>query len=131
MEPAPIYTPEEGRRMRVACFMSGSGTNTKKIISHSLEPSSKYKVTLIFTDVRDNRLKRSGEKMCRAKDIADRLQVNKSSVTGALRSLSEKVLVNYAPYDIITLTAGGEKLAKDIVRRHETLKDFFVKILLL
>ena len=30
----------------------------------------------------------------RAKDIADRLMVNKSSVTGALRSLSEKGLVN-------------------------------------
>jgi DtxR family Mn-dependent transcriptional regulator len=67
----------------------------------------------------------------RAKDIADRVQVNKSSVTGALRSLSEKGLVNYAPYDIITLTAKGKKLAAEIVRRHEALKEFFVKILLI
>jgi DtxR family Mn-dependent transcriptional regulator len=67
----------------------------------------------------------------RAKDIADRVKVNKSSVTGALRSLSEKGLVNYAPYDIITLTARGKKLAVEIVRRHEALKDFFVKILLI
>ena len=67
----------------------------------------------------------------RAKDIAERMQVNKSSVTGALRSLSEKGYVNYAPYDIITLTAEGQTIAKDVVRRHETLKDFFVKILLL
>ena len=67
----------------------------------------------------------------RAKDIADRLQVNKSSVTGALRSLSEKGLVNYAPYDIITLTAKGKKLAAEIVRRHWALKEFFVKILLI
>ena len=65
----------------------------------------------------------------RAKDIADRVQVNKSSVTGALRSLSEKGLVNYAPYDIITLTAKGKKLASEIVRRHEALKEFFIKIL--
>jgi DtxR family Mn-dependent transcriptional regulator len=71
------------------------------------------------------------KKAARAKDIAERLQVNKSSVTGALRSLSEKGYVNYAPYDIITLTAEGQVLAKDVVRRHETLKDFFVKILLL
>jgi len=71
MKPTPIYTPREGERMRVACFMSGSGTNTRKIIEHSLEPDSKYGVTLIFTDVRDDRLKRSGEKRCRAKDIAD------------------------------------------------------------
>ena len=67
----------------------------------------------------------------RAKDIADRVQVNKSSVTGALRSLSEKGLVNYAPYDIITLTAKGKKLAAEIVRRHKVLKEFFVKILLI
>ena len=67
----------------------------------------------------------------RAKDIADRVQVNKSSVTGALRSLSEKGLVNYAPYDIITLTAKGKKLAAEVVRRHEALKEFFIKILLI
>jgi DtxR family Mn-dependent transcriptional regulator len=74
----------------------------------------------------------SAEKQAaRAKDIADRLKVNKSSVTGALRSLSEKGYVNYAPYDIITLTDKGKILAEDVVRRHETLKDFFIKILLL
>lgn len=72
----------------------------------------------------------SEKQAARAKDIADRLKVNKSSVTGALRSLSEKGYVNYAPYDIITLTDKGKVLAKDVVRRHETLKDFFVKILL-
>ena len=73
----------------------------------------------------------SEKQAARAKDIAERLKVNKSSVTGALRSLSEKGYVNYAPYDIITLTAEGQVLAKDVVRRHEALKDFFVKILLL
>jgi DtxR family Mn-dependent transcriptional regulator len=73
----------------------------------------------------------SEKQAARAKDIAERMQVNKSSVTGALRSLSEKGYVNYAPYDIITLTADGQTIAKDVVRRHETLKDFFVKILLL
>jgi len=73
----------------------------------------------------------SAEKQAaRAKDIADRLKVNKSSVTGALRSLSEKGYVNYAPYDIITLTDEGKIIAEDVVRRHETLKDFFIKILL-
>ncbi|MGD9237890.1 MAG: metal-dependent transcriptional regulator [Desulfobacterales bacterium] len=67
----------------------------------------------------------------RAKDIADRMGVNKSSVTGALRSLSEKGLVNYVPYDIVTLTAKGKKLAVEIVRRHAALKEFFIKILLI
>lgn len=65
----------------------------------------------------------------RAKDIAKRLDVNNSSVTGALRSLSEKGYINYAPYDLITMTEKGKKHAEDIVRRHEALRDFFVKIL--
>lgn len=69
------------------------------------------------------------KKAARAKDIAKRLQVNNSSVTGALRVLSEKGYINYAPYDLITLTQKGNELARDVVRRHEALKDFFTKIL--
>ncbi|MBE9486709.1 MAG: metal-dependent transcriptional regulator [Chloroflexi bacterium] len=65
----------------------------------------------------------------RAKDISVRLKVNSSSVTGALRALTEKKLVNYAPYDVITLTPKGKKIAKDVVRRHQALSDFFVKVL--
>lgn len=65
----------------------------------------------------------------RGKDIAKRLKVNSSSVTGALRSLSEKGYINYAPYDLITLTENGQTIAREIVRRHETLRDFFETIL--
>ncbi len=65
----------------------------------------------------------------RAKDIAHRMQVNRSSVTGALHSLAEKGLINYIPYDVITLTSKGKKIAENVVRRHEALRDFFVKIL--
>lgn len=65
----------------------------------------------------------------RAKDIVNQLKVSAASVTGALRALSEKGLIRYAPYDVITLTDLGEKVAKDVVRRHEVLKDFFTKIL--
>jgi DtxR family Mn-dependent transcriptional regulator len=62
----------------------------------------------------------------RAKDIAQRLDVNNSSVTGALRSLSEKEFINYAPYDLITLTVKGKEHAEKVVRRHEALMDFFI-----
>lgn len=65
----------------------------------------------------------------KAKDIATRLDVNSSSVTGALRALSQRGMVNYAPYDLITLTPEGKKTAKDIVRRHNTLFNFLVKVL--
>ncbi len=71
----------------------------------------------------------SEKQAARAKDIAKRLGVNNSSVTGALRALSEKGLINYAPYDVITLTHEGNKLATEIVRKHEALQNFFVKIL--
>jgi DtxR family Mn-dependent transcriptional regulator len=65
----------------------------------------------------------------RAKDIADRLQVSNASVTGALHLLAEKDLINYVPYDLITLTSKGREVAQDVVHRHEMLRDFFVKIL--
>ena len=65
----------------------------------------------------------------RPKDIAKRLKVSNASVTGALRTLTEKKLIHYAPYDVITLTDRGRAAAKDVVRRHEVLRDFFVKVL--
>lgn len=65
----------------------------------------------------------------RAKDISKRMRVSGSSVTGALQGLAERELINYAPYDIVTLTPKGTGIAKDIVRRHEALRDFFVKVL--
>lgn len=62
-------------------------------------------------------------------DIAKRLKITRASVTGALRSLAEKKLINYAPYDLVTLTPMGALAAKDVVRRHEVLHDFFVDVL--
>jgi len=67
----------------------------------------------------------------RAKDIAQRLELKNSSVTGALRALSEKGFVNYAPYDLITLTAKGKRAAKNIIHRHETLRNFLTNVLFL
>jgi len=69
------------------------------------------------------------KKVARSKDISKRLKVSGASVTGALRALGEKGLINYAPYDVITLTPQGEKLARNIALRHETLRDFFHKVL--
>lgn len=65
----------------------------------------------------------------RAKDIAERLCVKASSVTGALQALKEKKYVNYAPYEVVTLTLEGTEVAKKVVRRHQILKDFFTGVL--
>ncbi len=69
------------------------------------------------------------KKAARAKDIAQALRVRASSVTSALRTLSSLGLVNYIPYDLITLTATGEALARDIVTRHQALNRFLVTVL--
>jgi DtxR family Mn-dependent transcriptional regulator len=65
----------------------------------------------------------------RPKDIAQRLKVKNASVTGALRSLSEKGMIHYAPYDIVTLTSEGRAAAEGVVNKHETLRSIFVNLL--
>ena len=67
----------------------------------------------------------------RAKDIGKRLKVSRSSVTGALHALAERELINYAPYDVITLTDKGRVIAEKIIQRHEALRDFFMNVLLI
>lgn len=61
--------------------------------------------------------------------IADALGVKKASVTGALNTLSDKKLINYAPYSSITLTNEGEKIAKNILQKHENICEFFKVVL--
>ncbi len=68
-------------------------------------------------------------KVARGKDIADRMGVQRGSVTSALKNLEEKGLINYEPYSFITLTIKGKKIAKEIAHRHTVLKDFLVLIL--
>lgn len=65
-------------------------------------------------------------RVARAKDIADQMNVQRASVTGALRALSGRGLINYSPYSYITLTPSGRDIAKEIIRRHNVLKEFFI-----
>lgn len=65
----------------------------------------------------------------RSKDIAETLGVARSSVTGALQTLSEKGLANYRPYGCITLTKSGRAVAAEVVRKHNVLKSFFINVL--
>ncbi len=69
------------------------------------------------------------KKAARPRDIAKRLNISYPSVTGALKLLAERQLINYTPYDQITLTQAGEAAAKDVLRRHEVLRDFFIEVL--
>lgn len=69
------------------------------------------------------------KQVARSKDIADRLDVNRSSVTGALQALRDRELVNYEPYGYVTLTRRGATAARRVLRRHVALRDFFIKVL--
>lgn len=62
-------------------------------------------------------------------EIAERLKVKKPSVTSALRTLSGKGLIFYHPYMPISLTEKGRKAAESVIRRHDALKNFFIKVL--
>lgn len=62
-------------------------------------------------------------------DIAEALNVKKASVTGALNVLAARKLINYEPYSKITLTNEGEIFAKNIIEKHENLRDFLENIL--
>lgn len=61
--------------------------------------------------------------------ISNALNVKKASVTGALIQLAEKKLINYSPYSKITITENGEKIAKEILKKHDTITKFFTNIL--
>jgi len=65
----------------------------------------------------------------RVRDISKALRVHKSTVTSALQNLSERKLINYTPYEVITLTEEGKKSAEEIASRHEVLCSFLVDVL--
>ncbi len=69
------------------------------------------------------------QRIARVRDIANRLGVKMSSVSSALRSLSSRGLISYDPHQYITLTQTGIERAEEIVRRHEILRRFLVRIL--
>jgi DtxR family transcriptional regulator, Mn-dependent transcriptional regulator len=105
--------------------VSTTGRNKKTMtddFTENLSPSLEDYLEVIFHLEREHRV-------ARAKDIADQMDVQRASVTGALRALAGRGLINYTPYNYITLTPSGRDIASDIIHRHETLKDFFVTVL--
>lgn len=65
----------------------------------------------------------------KAIEISKRLGVGRSSVTEALKNLADKKLVNYGRYDVISLTPAGEKLAQQVIIKHNVLYEFFADFL--
>jgi len=69
------------------------------------------------------------QRVARVRDIARRLGVHMPSVTAALKVLAQRKLVNYDPYQFITLTESGQRAAQEVTRRHRVLRDFLTGVL--
>jgi DtxR family Mn-dependent transcriptional regulator len=89
---------------------------------HNLSASLEDYLEAIFNLTRESAVARS-------KDIADVLGVARPSVTGALRLLAQKRLVNYEPYGLVSLTKAGQTRAAAVARKHDIIKSFFTDIL--
>lgn len=121
-----LFDPKSKRPMRVACFMSGSGTNVRKIIEHQIYLEKErgkppYEVVVIFTDNPEKSNARiiakeyviplefnDIEKFCEGKDIRDmRLR----------EEFDYKTLGLIGPYkpDIIALGGYAWKITKSIL----------------
>jgi DtxR family transcriptional regulator, Mn-dependent transcriptional regulator len=64
-------------------------------------------------------------------DIAGILRVTAPSVTEALQCLKKRGLVNYRPYQKVSLTDTGLLLALEVRHRHQRLHGFLKEVLLL
>lgn len=59
--------------------------------------------------------------------LASLLNTKASSVTDMLKKLADKDLINYTPYQGVTLTGTGEKIAINIIRKHRLWEFFLVE----
>lgn len=60
----------------------------------------------------------------KAKDIAERLEVSRPSVSGMIKRLSENNYILYEKYGGIVFTEKGKKLAQKIKKRHNLFVEF-------
>jgi DtxR family Mn-dependent transcriptional regulator len=68
-------------------------------------------------------------KVVRVSQISRKLGVKMPSVTSALKKLSEQELVEHERYGHIKLTPEGDRVARDVIYRHEALTRFFAQAL--
>src|SRR6266550_4716083 len=61
----------------------------------------------------------------RVADIALGLKISQASVTNMVQRLDSEGLLKYEKYRGLVLTTAGETLARNIMRRHQLLTDFF------
>jgi len=71
--------------------------------------------------------KKNGE--VRVTDLAKKLGLKKGTVSGTVKALKIRNVIDYTPYRSIRLTAEGHVMAKRIVRRNRILEQFLSEVL--
>jgi len=69
------------------------------------------------------------DEVVRVKNIARQLNVKMPSVTEALKTLTKDGLIRHEKYGYVELTQKGNRIAKEIYSRHQTLFKFLNQIL--
>jgi len=69
------------------------------------------------------------KRIARVKDISRFLKVKKPSVSEAIRNLVKNGLVMHERYGDVRLTAAGEKIARNVKKRHQVLLRFLSDVL--
>ena len=70
-----------------------------------------------------------GGKTATTTEISKRLNIAPASVTEMLKKLADRGLINYSPYQGVTLTGEGLKAATKMTRKHRLLERFLHDIL--
>lgn len=65
----------------------------------------------------------------KAVDISKKLGISRASVTEALQKLAQRGYIVYEKNSPIELTEIGEKIAKEVILKHNILCDFFTDVL--
>jgi len=71
------------------------------------------------------------QQVARVRDIARLLGVKMPSVSGALKTLAARALIEHEKYGYATLTAEGRELAEQVHRRHHAIVELLQRIMLL
>lgn len=62
----------------------------------------------------------------RVSDISKEMGVGLSATSEMFKKLGEKGYINYERYGVATLTKEGEKLARNLEKKHKAIRDFFI-----
>jgi len=89
---------------------------------HNLTQSQEDYLEEIYIEIKTNGA-------AKVTDISNALNVKKASVSEALNTLASKGLIKYSPYAPIEITELGEKIASQILEKHELMANFFKNII--